>query len=130
VHHKPTISALPTSVPSLEKKKGPSPSKSKVLETSRANPSESGAVQLKKPVHPSAARAVPKIVDYKAGGQTPPSDSLQSMKSVLDFFHQTPELRRSYAVECANRFLAYSSGMIADYPKEINTPSDIADFLP
>jgi len=124
----PKISALPDSVHSVEKKKGTSPTKSKVLENSRAQASTSGEAKPKKS-HPSgSAGAAPRIVEYKAGTKSPTPDSLQSMKSVLDFFHQTPELRRTYAVECANRFLAYSSGVIAEYPKEINSPADIADF--
>jgi hypothetical protein len=123
----PKISVSSNSAHSIEKK-GTNPAKSKVLENSRAQPSTSGEAKTKKAHNPGSAGAVPKIVEYKAGAKSPTPDSLQSMKSVLDFFHQTPELRRSYAVECANRFLAYSSGVIAEYPKEINSPGDIADF--
>jgi hypothetical protein len=63
-----------------------------------------------------------------AKAMTVPVSVIPSMTDVVGFFYSVPEIQVSYAQQSAAKLLAFAKNPKLPYPKEINTPSDIADF--
>lgn len=54
---------------------------------------------------------------------------LPSLKLVMDFFNATPALQKLYAERVSATMANFMSGVQTEYPHQLNTPGDIADFV-
>lgn len=71
-----------------------------------------------------------KSVEPKALSQPKPSGVMvQDLKSVMSFFNSTPFLQKLYAEHVTSRLALFIGGTTTEYPHDLNTPRDIADFV-
>jgi hypothetical protein len=77
--------------------------------------------------------SIPSVPAQAATTTTAPKQrigvSMPSLKLVMDFFHATPDLQKLYAKHVVAMMQAYLSGTITQYPAQLNTNGDIADFV-